>query len=59
MQTATFRPDNHITRAEVVTIVNRVTERNADEDFIDENTSDLLTFTDIKDKVYWGLLRHS
>ena len=50
----TFRPDNHITRAEVVTIVNRVTERNADEDFIDENTSDLLTFTDITDKGYWA-----
>ena len=34
--------------------MNRVTERNADEDFIDENTSDLLTFTDIKDKGYWA-----
>ncbi|MFQ7293382.1 MAG: S-layer homology domain-containing protein, partial [Monoglobales bacterium] len=50
----TFRPDNHITRAEVVTIVNRVTERNADEDFIDENISDLLNFSDVKDKGYWA-----
>ena len=50
----TFRPDNHITRAEVVTIVNRVTEHNADEDFIDENISDLLNFSDVKDKGYWA-----
>lgn len=50
----TFRPDNKITRAEVVTIVNRVTERNADENFIDENISDLLNFSDVKDKGYWG-----
>ena len=50
----TFRPDNHITRAEVVTIVNRVTERNADEDFIDENVSDLLNFSDVRNKGYWA-----
>ena len=50
----TFRPDNKITRAEVVTIVNRVTERNADEDFIDKHISDLLNFTDVKDKGYWA-----
>ena len=50
----TFRPDNKITRAEVVTIVNRVTERNADEDFIDKHISDLLNFTDMKDKGYWA-----
>lgn len=50
----TFRPDNKITRAEVVTIVNRVTERNADENFIDENISDLLNFSDVKDKGYWA-----
>ena len=50
----TFRPDNKITRAEVVTIVNRVTERNADEDFIDENISDLINFSDVKDKGYWA-----
>ena len=50
----TFRPDNKITRAEVVTIVNRVTERNADEGFIDENINDLLNFSDVKDKGYWA-----
>ena len=50
----TFRPDNKITRAEVVIIVNRVTERNADEDFIDENINDLLNFSDVKDKGYWA-----
>lgn len=50
----TFRPDNKITRAEVVTIVNRVTGRNADEDFIDKHLSDLLNFTDMKDKGYWA-----
>ena len=50
----TFRPDNKITRAEVVTIVNRVTERSADMDFIDENISDRLNFSDVKDKGYWA-----
>lgn len=50
----TFRPDNKITRAEVVTIVNRVTGRNADMDFIEEHISELLIFSDVKDKGYWA-----
>ena len=50
----TFRPDNKITRAEVVTIVNRVTERSADMDFIEEHISELLIFSDVKDKGYWA-----
>ena len=50
----TFRPDNKITRAEVVTIVNRVTERNADMDFIEAHVSELLSFSDVKDKGYWA-----
>lgn len=34
--------------------MNRVTERNVDEDFIDENTDDLMNFSDIKDNGYWA-----
>jgi uncharacterized membrane protein YgcG len=43
----TFRAEADITRAEVVTIVNRVTERKADRDFMDKNTSFLTRFTDL------------
>ncbi|MCH5212811.1 MAG: S-layer homology domain-containing protein [Oscillospiraceae bacterium] len=50
----TFRPDNNITRAEVVTIVNRVTGREADTDYINKNMSAVNTFTDLKDKAYWA-----
>ncbi len=50
----TFRPDNNITRAEVVTIVNRVTEREADTDYISDNLNELNSFSDVKDKSYWA-----
>lgn len=50
----TFRPDNNITRAEVVTIVNRVTGREADTDYINKNMSTVNTFIDLKDKAYWA-----
>ena len=50
----TFRPDNNITRAEVVTIVNRVTDRSADTEYVNKNMSAMNKFTDIKDKSYWA-----
>lgn len=49
----TFRADRHITRAEVVTIVNRLLGRQADEDYIDANLRRLNTFSDLKDS-YWA-----
>ena len=49
----TFRADRHITRAEVVTIVNRLLGRQADEDYIDANLRKLNTFSDLKDS-YWA-----
>lgn len=49
----TFRADRYITRAEVVTIVNRLLGRNADEDFIDTNLRRLNTFPDVAKK-HWA-----
>ena len=49
----TFRADRCITRAEVVTIVNRLLGRQADEDYIDANLRRLNTFSDLKD-TYWA-----
>ncbi len=51
---STFKPDNNITRAEVVTIVNRVTDREADTEYVDKNLSTLNRFTDLTDKGYWA-----
>lgn len=50
----TFKPDSNITRAEVVTIVNRVTGRAADTEYINKNMSAVNKFTDLKDKSYWA-----
>ena len=49
----TFRADRYITRAEVVTIVNRLLGRQADEAYIDANTSRLNTFSDLE-QTYWA-----
>jgi hypothetical protein len=43
----TFGPDKNITRAEVVTIINRVLNRVADKDYIASNLSNLKTFSDM------------
>lgn len=43
----TFRADRYITRAEVVTIVNRLLGREADVDYIAQNLSKLNTFPDV------------
>ncbi|MDO5396880.1 MAG: S-layer homology domain-containing protein [bacterium] len=50
----TFKPDNNITRAEVVSIVNRVTDREADTEYVNKNLSNLNRFSDLTDKGYWA-----
>ncbi len=49
-----FKPDNNITRAEVVAIVNRVTDREADTEYVNKNLSTVNKFTDMTDKGYWA-----
>ena len=49
----TFKGDNAITRAEVVTVVNRTTGRKADESYITKNVSVLNKFTDIRNNSMW------
>ena len=49
----TFRGDNNITRAEVVTVVNRATGRNADKEYVNENFTKLNRFTDVTDSSKW------
>ena len=49
-----FRPDIVVTRAEVVTIINRATERNADTEFINKNLTVLNRFTDVKNNSHWA-----
>ena len=48
-----FRADNEINRAEVVTIVNRLLGREADEDYIADNLRKLNTFPDVSRK-HWA-----
>lgn len=43
----TFRPDQYIIRAEAVTMVNRVLERNADVDFVDTYADEIKQFSDV------------
>ncbi|MGN0163303.1 MAG: S-layer homology domain-containing protein [Candidatus Ornithomonoglobus sp.] len=50
----TFKPDSNITRAEVVAIINRVTDREADTEYVDKNISSLNRFSDLIDKGYWA-----
>ena len=49
----TFRADDEINRAEVVTIVNRLLGREADEDYIADNLRKLNTFPDVSRK-HWA-----
>ena len=49
-----FKGDNAITRAEVVTVVNRATGRIADEGYINKNLSLLNKFTDLKNNSHWA-----
>lgn len=55
----TFKPDNNITRAEVVSIVNRVTDREADTEYVNKSLSSLNRFSDLTDKGLLGILRYS
>ena len=48
-----FRPDQPITRGEVVTITNRMLNRFADEDYVDHNLNKIINYTDI-DKSHWA-----
>ena len=48
-----FRPNNSITRSEVCVIVNNMLGRSADEDYIDRNPDELVSFTDLSSR-YWG-----
>ena len=50
----TFKGDNAITRAEVVTVVNKATDRIADEGYINKNLSSLNKFTDLKNNSHWA-----
>ena len=53
MPDGTFGPNNTITRAEVTTIVNRMLDRSADEDYVDSHTASLRQFTDLAD-THWA-----
>ncbi len=48
-----FRGDNNITRAEVVTVVNRATGRTADKEYVNDNFTKLNRFTDVTDSSLW------
>ena len=50
---STFRASQEITRAEVVTIVNRLLDRTADKAYIAKNLRDLNTFSDME-KTHWA-----
>lgn len=49
----TFKADKKISRAEVVSITNKMLNRQADKKFVDENLGRLLTFSDL-DRDYWA-----
>lgn len=49
----TFRAENSITRAEIVTVMNRLLGWNADKTYIKANLKKLNTFTDMSDK-HWA-----
>lgn len=49
----TFRADNTITRAEVVTIVNNMLVREADRAYVDANIADLTVYYDV-DNSHWA-----
>ncbi|MDO5037482.1 MAG: S-layer homology domain-containing protein [Tissierellia bacterium] len=57
----TFRPDQGISRAEVVKIVNKILGREADQTFIDLNKKDLSIYRDLKEDhwAYYPILEGS
>ena len=50
----TLKSDNIITRAEAVTIVNRMLERIPDKEYIDNNLDKLIDFIDVRNNTYWA-----
>jgi hypothetical protein len=48
----TFRPDQNIVREEVVTIVNRMTKRIADKEYIEAHISELVDYWDINNTMW-------
>ena len=50
----TFGAEKSITRAEVVTLVNRLLGWNADKSYVDKNIRKLNTFFDMTDKNHWA-----
>lgn len=50
----TFGAEKSITRAEVVTLVNRLLGREADKSFVNNNLRKLNTFSDMTDKKHWA-----
>lgn len=57
----TFRPDDYITRAAAVTLINRVLIRYADADYVDENLDTLTTYVDVAPDfwAYYNILEAS
>ncbi|WP_169447579.1 InlB B-repeat-containing protein [Paenibacillus daejeonensis] len=49
----TFKPGNYITRAEVVSLVNRMLERSADRSYVDLNKAQLNQYVDLTN-VHWA-----
>ena len=50
----TIKADDEITRAEAVTIVNRILGRSADKAYVDSHLDSLNEFWDLKDNRYWA-----
>lgn len=50
----TFGAEKSITRAEVVTLANRLLGWNADKSYVDKNIRKLTTFSDMTDKNHWA-----
>ncbi|NLD88559.1 MAG: Cna B-type domain-containing protein, partial [Clostridiales bacterium] len=48
-----FRPERYITRAEVVSIVNKMLDRNADKAFVDNHVRELANYTDLS-REHWA-----
>lgn len=48
-----FRPYNAITRAEVISIVNRMLERSCDKEYLENNPDEIKTYNDVTDE-HWA-----
>lgn len=50
-----LKPDVLITRAEVVSMINKATNRVVDKEYIDKNIETLNVFTDLENSTHWAL----